>query len=412
MAKERTGSIVKRKPRRKGEKPSWWARITYTDAVTGKRHDRQRRAESKAHAKDLVHDLLAEVDSTGGQSLANETMTFDELVTYFKTHYLKPAEYVEGRKVAGVRSIAPATSAINALGEYFGKRRIRGVAHSDIRTYRSERLKTPTRGDLARYDEAVKAYEQARKERRNTEPPQLQVTRSIASVNRELQKLRRLFNLAQTEGWIVRNPMHAGDSLISSADETKRERILTREEELRLLKACDYPKRRHLRAIIICALDTGMRRGEILSLRWSDLDLENRVLNIRAFNTKTMKERQISLTMRLATELDKLWEQSPKDASRLVFGFSDNVKKSFASAREDAGLPDVRFHDLRHTAATRLVGAHLPLAEVGRILGHTQANTTYRYVNANIETARRAAAALDLFNGDESAIQQAPDLRN
>jgi integrase len=52
----------------------------------------------------------------------------------------------------------------------------------------------------------------------------------------------------------------------------------------------------------------------------------------------------------------------------------------------------------RHTAATRLVAAHLPLPEVGRVLGHTQANTTYRYVNANIETTRRTAAALDAFN--------------
>lgn len=412
MAKERTGSIVKRKPRRKGEKPSWWARITYTDPVTGKRHDRQRRAESKAQAKDLVHDLLSQVDSTGGQSLANETVTFDDLAKYFKTHYLKPAEYVEGRKIAGVRSIAPATTAINALMDYFGKRRVRGITHGDIRTFRATRLKTPTRGDLARYETALKDYEKAKKQGRKVEPPELQVTRSIASVNRELQKLRRLFNIAQVEGWIVRNPMHAGDSLISCADENKRERIITRDEELRLLKACDQPRRRHVRAIIICALDTGMRRGEILSLRWSDVDLEGRVLNIRAFNTKTMKERQISLTTRFAAELEKLWEQSPKDSNQLVFGFSDNVKKSFASARGQAGLPDVRFHDLRHTAATRLVGAHLPLAEVGRILGHTQANTTYRYVNANVETAKRAAAALDAFNSEPVATEQAPDLVN
>src|SRR5437667_7378683 len=204
--------------------------------------------------------------------------------------------------------------------------------------------------------------------------------------------------------------MHAGDSLISCADENKRERIITRDEELRLLRACDQPRRRHVCAIIICALDTGMRRGEILSLRWSDVDLEGRVLNIRAFNTKTMKERQISLTTRLAAELEKLWEQSPKDNNQLVFGFSDNVKKSFASARGQAGLDDVRFHDLRHTAATRLVGAHLPLAEVGRILGHTQANTTYRYVNANVETAKRAAAALDAFNSD--VPQQTSELVN
>ena len=58
----------------------------------------------------------------------------------------------------------------------------------------------------------------------------------------------------------------------------------------------------------------------------------------------------------------------------------------------------------RHTAATRLVAAHLPLPEVGRVLGHTQANTTYRYVNANIETTRRAAAALDAFN--QGALKQ------
>ena len=76
------------------------------------------------------------------------------------------------------------------------------------------------------------------------------------------------------------------------------------------------------------------------------------------------------------------------------------MKNSFRSVRTEAGLPDIRFHDLRHTAATRLVAAHLPLPEVGHVLGHTQANTTYRYVNANIETTRRAAAILDAFNSE------------
>lgn len=113
-----------------------------------------------------------------------------------------------------------------------------------------------------------------------------------------------------------------------------------------------------------------------------------------------MKERQVSLTTRLALELERLWDSSPKLKDQLVFGFTNNVKKSFTSVRTEAGLPDIRFHDLRHTAATRLVAAHLPLPEVGRVLGHTQANTTYRYVNANIETTRRAAAALDAFNSE------------
>ncbi|MCU1267189.1 MAG: int [Acidobacteria bacterium] len=368
----RVGSVVRRKGRGRGAKPTWWARVTYTDPVTGKRHDRQRRAENKVDAGDLVHDLLAEVDATGGRSLAKEHMTFLDLATYFEKQYLKPAEYVDGRKVAGVRSLSRAVAAVKVLKEHFGQRQLRGVTHSDIRDFRAERLATKT-----------KAGKQ----------------RSVAAVNRELEKLRRLLNIAEREGWILRNPMRSGDPLISVADERKRERIITRDEELRLLTACDDRWRRHLRPIVICALDTGMRRGEILSLKWSDVDFEERVLTIRAFNTKTMK-RQVSLTIRLALELETLWESSPKTRDGLVFGFTNNVKRSFTSARTAAGLPDIRFHDLRHTAATRLVAAHLPLPEVGRVLGHTQANTTYRYVNANIETTRRAAAALDAFNSE------------
>jgi integrase len=76
-------------------------------------------------------------------------------------------------------------------------------------------------------------------------------------------------------------------------------------------------------------------------------------------------------------------------------------------------LPDVRFHDLRHTHATRLVGAHIPLSEVGRVLGHTQPNTTYRYVNANVETAKRASAALDaLYAAEIEPTQEASDVVN
>jgi integrase len=369
----RAGSVVKRKGRGKNGRVTWWARITYTDPVTGKRHDRQRRAESKIHAKELVQELIAEVDKTGGRSLAKEHMTFLDLATYFEKQYLKPAEYVEGRKVAGVRSISPAMAAVKALKDHFGMRQLRGITHSDIREFRAERLATKT-----------KAGKQ----------------RTVAAVNRELEKLRRLLNIAEREGWILRNPMRSGDPLISVADERKRERILTREEEQRLLAACENRYQKHLRSILICALDTGMRRGEIFGLKWSDVDFEERVLTIRAFNTKTMKERQVSLTTRLAIELEKLWDSSPKIKEELVFGFTNNVKKSFTSVRVKAGLPDIRFHDLRHTAATRLVAAHLPLPEVGRVLGHTQANTTYRYVNANIETTRRAAAALDAFNSE------------
>ena len=149
-----------------------------------------------------------------------------------------------------------------------------------------------------------------------------------------------------------------------------------------------------------------MRRGEIFSLRWRDVDFEHGLINIQAFNTKTMNERQVSLTARLSRELETLWEQSSKDSRQRVFGILNNVKRSFTAARKAAGLPDVRFHDLRHTHATRLVGKHIPLSEVGRVLGHSQPNTTYRYVNANVETARRASAALDAFNAENEPAQE------
>ena len=286
-------------------------------------------------------------------------------------HYVKASEYVDGRKVAGVRSLAIATGQLNVLRDYLGSCRLRSITHGDVRQFRAARLAQETR---------------------------TKTQRTIASVNRELSMLRRMLNVAQREDWILRNAFAAGDSLISLADEKKRARILTREEETKLLAACELPQRAHLKPIVICALDTGMRQGEIFSLRWRDIDLEDRLLNIQAFHTKTMKERQVAITTRLTIELERLKAGAPDDPNGLVFGILDNVKRSFTSARNKAALNDLRFHDLRHTAATRLVGAHIPLSEVGRVLGHSQANTTYRYVNANIETVKRAAVALDAFN--------------
>lgn len=168
------------------------------------------------------------------------------------------AEYVDGRRVSGLRSVVPAQAAVNALKRYFGKRHLQSLSYGDIRSYRMARLKEPTPADLPRHRRALE-----------TEPKaELKVTRTLATVNRELSKLRRMLNIAQREGWIKQNPFAAGESLISLADERKRERILTRAEERNLLKACSgHQYWEHLRPILICAIDTGMRRGEILSLR-------------------------------------------------------------------------------------------------------------------------------------------------
>jgi integrase len=158
------------------------------------------------------------------------------------------------------------------------------------------------------------------------------------------------------------------------------------------LAACEGP-RAHLRPILICALDTGMRRGELFSLVWEDVDFENRLITVKAFNTKMMRERRIGMTERLTRELEILYAKNP-DPKALLFGIS-STKMAWNKVRLKAGLTELGLHDLRHTYATRLVSKHLPLAEVSRVLGHTQPTMIYRYTNLTVESAKRAAVMLD-----------------
>jgi len=369
MARNKTGSIVERKVKKGNRTVTlYYARISYIEE--GERKQKWRSAENRSNAKEIIKDLLRELDDYGEETLDAAQMTFIALAEHYKKKYLIEPEYVNGRKIGGLRSLDSVLSRWTVIKDYFGKKKLRSITHGDIVRFRATRLKTPTVRNKPR---------------------------SITSVNRELEVLRKMLNVALREGWIIRNPFARGDVLISKSDEQQRERILTKEEEERLLHACTG-KKEHLRPILICAIDTGMRRGEILKLKWEDVGFQEGVITIQAFNTKTLKQRQVAMTQRLTSELKRLYEDSPKEPTLLVFGITDNVKRAFDSARRIAGLLDVRFHDLRHTHATRLVQHHIPLSEVGRILGHTQPSTTYRYVNANVETARRAAAVLDEFN--------------
>jgi integrase len=368
MAREK-GYVFKDKYNR------WFARTSYRDE-TGKYHNVKKVAKNRTHAKEVLKQLLRELDDHGGKSVASARMTFGELADYYDKTYLIEAQYVGDRKVAGLRSCYDGKFRLEILREYFGIRRLREITHSDLEKFRIARLGTKTKHDKQR---------------------------SIATVNRELGLLRRVLNVAVANGWIHRSPFTMGKALISVGDEKPRERILTREEEERMLAACTG-WRAHLRPILICALDTGMRRGELFKLVWSDVDFDNKLITIRAFNTKTMRQRQIGMTERLARELAVLYAKNPNPEA-LLFGIG-SIKGSWNKVRRQAGVTDLRFHDLRHTYATRLVSKHLPLSDVGRVLGHTQPTTTYRYTNLTVETARRAADALDeLHNSNPSLVR-------
>jgi integrase len=359
--KERTGFLV----RRAGGQ--LYVRISFTDSL-GKRRELMRRAKDKQHAKQLQKELSKQLDSiaAGGKVQAKPT-AFKELAQQYASTKLIPAQYVNERKIAGRRSLVAPKIYIQRLISHFGNVKLSNITHHQIDLYRLQRL-----------DSGL----------------------TIASVNRELELLRAVLNYAKREGLIERTPFEMGESLISKADETRRDRVMSLDEEEKVLAQC-VDKRKHLKTLIIAAVDTGCRRGELFTLTWADVDLNQRVINIRAFNTKTMRARSVPISDRLAAEFERLRQsvESEDSANNLVFGISDNIKHSWTTATKKAGIQGLRFHDLRHTFCTRLIEAGMPIDEVAKLAGHTQINTTYKhYLNTTASTLDRARQALNKVN--------------
>ncbi len=184
-----------------------FARVRFNDA-SGKRKDRLRRANSRTHGREVVKEMLRELDDYGENALDHNQRTFNDLADHYLKHYLTEAEYVGDRKVSGLRSLATPLGFLETLKSHFGALRLHDISYGRIRKFRDARLKTATRGDKARHKRAL------------THKPKspLVVTRAIASTNRELALLRRMFNVGLQEGWLRRHPMKSGDSLISLAD--------------------------------------------------------------------------------------------------------------------------------------------------------------------------------------------------
>jgi integrase len=152
-------------------------------------------------------------------------------------------------------------------------------------------------------------------------------------------------------------------------------------------------------ALVRLVLTTGIRKGELQALRWEDIDLEEGTLKIRrnvvfipkqGYHENEPKSKAGRRTIPLVSEtinaLKTYYEQSEKEG--LVFRgrggsyFSpDGISKAWRQILEDAGLPHIRFHDLRHTAATLLLRAGASLKSVQKILGHANIQTTMRYIH-------------------------------
>jgi integrase len=374
------------------------------DGSTGKRKEKLRPAKNRTQARELIKVMRRELDQGGQTALESDKITFKQIAEqYQKIRVIKPV-FQNGIKVAGMRSYKRQFSFMKPLISFFGKKAIRSIKPSDLEAYKAKRLNT-----AVVIEKKVKKSNPI-KERKKIiwEKVKVSSQRSIASVNRELSLLRQIFVFAEAEDFILRNPFARTKKIISTAAEVCRDRVLSFDEEKMLLAACENENRKHIKPIIITALDTSMRKGELLKLRWSDVDLQAGIITVQATNAKTEKMRMIGMTSRVRSELEKLWKQSPKDKTILVFGIKSNFKHAWTSAINEAGLKDsnLRFHDLRHSGITRMIRAGVPASEAMKVSGHSEMKTFQRYVNLTNDSVTASANLLDSFNaGQRTPIQ-------
>jgi len=298
--------------------------------------------------------------------------TLKELLEKYAENHRYQASYKTGKKAY-----------LENFKKHFGEdTRLSNIKYVDLESYRNQVRLKPTHFHTIRKD---------------------------ASVNREMACLHHLFSKAVEWDMMEQNPFERGHCLLLK-ENNKRLRYLTEEEIRRLLDSC----KGHIREIVECALNTGMRRGEILNLKWSQI--RNGFIYLQ--KTKTNNARQIPINDDLQRLFEKIRTKKEKPKKKNIIGLDgkpvqnrsskseyvfnyhgrqvNEVKRSFKKALEDAGIEDCRFHDLRHTFASHMVMRGASIREVQEILGHKSLTMTVRYAHLSQEHKKKA---VNLLNG-------------
>ncbi len=292
-------------------------------------------------------------------------------IAQFKDEYIRHI-----RDVKQNRSWELAIAQLKRLETFFDGKRLSDITSSDIDDYKLYRLK-------------------------KVKP---------ATVNRDLACLSHLFNFAKRQKrFFGENPVSISKLL---TEHNQIERILSKEEEARLLETSSPA----LKSILLCALHTGMRKNEVLSLKWDYVDLDKKLITLEHTNTKSKKTRRIPINSILRKVL--LEQKLKVGSSNYVFLSTkgspykrhDSLKQSFAGACRRAKIKGLRFHDLRHTAATRMIESGASIVTVSRILGHADLKTTMRYAHPE-DTLKDAVEALAAYM-PESFTDKSTDIAN
>lgn len=291
--------------------------------------------DTRSDAVRWARDIESEADRSGWVSdtrLAERT-TLGELLTRYRAE-VTPTK----------RSAVSEQARIGALTRRdIAHRTLAKLSSADIATYRDERLKTV----------------------------------APATVVRELNTISHCIETAQREWglFLSRNPVR---QVRRPSVPNGRKRRLHEGEEARLLGACDQGRNRWLRPLIILAVETAMRRGELVGLLWQHVDLDKRVAHLPL--TKNGDSRDVPLSTRATETLRSL--QRERTSDKRVFRTSGNaVRLAWEHLRVRAGSSDLHFHDLRHEAVSRLFERGLNIAEVSTISGHKELRMLQRYTH-------------------------------
>lgn len=287
-------------------------------------------------------------------------------------------EYITEK--AEKRSLARDKASFGNLAPVFGKKPLHLITRRDIEAYSRERVSK------------VKG----------------------ATVNRELALLRHLFNIAIEKGYTDYNPARGFKRF---PEAPWRHKFFFSESEIEKLIIASAP---HLRPILAVAFGTGLRKGDILGLKWRDVDLDRGIISIQM--QKTGEPIEIPLIPMIR---DLLWEMKSQAANSLfVFSLGSSgqgigdIKKAFRAALRRSGLiaKGYRFHDIRRTFVRMLYNQGVILTKIQRLLGHKSVLTTERYLGVKFEETREAILMLDVpltrvlsVSGNRTPIAKLPE---
>jgi len=321
------------------------------DYYDGFRRRRKAIGPAKGEAKKILAEKRLEVRRGGREDRPRlDAPRFDQFIERYK-------EYSRANK----RGFYNERYRIQQIAEFFGKRKL-----SDLRRWDAEAFKI-----------------------------KLSKTLAPATVNRLLGNLKHMMSMAVAWDILGSNPF-SGVKLLRVPKRT--ERVLSAEEEAQLLAAFGQVRSPHLRSCVLLALNTGMRKGEILGLRWENVDLGNRLITL--YNGKTTQsDRRIPMNEIVFELLSDLRKQNSGGfifpSTRKKDDRFRDPKVGFMKAVRLAKIPHLRFHDLRHTFATRLVRAGVDLVTVQHLLGHSSITMTTRYAHSLADDKMAAVRRLD-----------------